>query len=72
MKVYPQVKVSLVNTPETIQLHDTKLPAGVNIVREREYGEYMATTNKQWREHHVAVGKFSSWSTVDTAIREGR
>lgn len=61
MKVYPQVKVALVNSPETSQLRDTKLPAGVNVVRESEYGEHMATTNKQWREHHVAVGKFTAY-----------
>ena len=61
MKVYPQVKVALVNASEAHNLSDANLTSGINIVRESEYGEYMATTNKQWREHHVAVGKFTAY-----------
>lgn len=61
MKVHTQARVTRVNASEAHNLSDANLPSGINIVRESEYGEHMAYTNKQWRESHVTEGKFTSY-----------
>lgn len=61
MKVHTQARVTRVNASEAHNLSDANLPSGINIVRESEYGEHMATSNKQWRNQHVVQGEFAAY-----------
>lgn len=66
MKTYPKANPIIVpvgcsnDSSHSSHSNHMALPDGVSIVRESEYDEHMATSNKQWRNQHVVQGEFTA------------